>query len=311
MNATDKSFHAIIQKLHIYGLFNLYSSMAFSIFGTITNLIAIFIFTRKPFLKQTLSLYLIFVCIFDTMSLLSIWIKYKLHLQHPSSNPQHNLTICRIMFFIRYSTMQISSWLLVLASLDRMISVIWLSFTLRKKKWFQLLLIGLVICFFGAFNIRFLLTNKHKLIDGRMGCSMMKKYLLVHAIVTSFVFAIIPFVLMIVSSIVILHKVFKSKKASNAVTNNNSVIQRVKIIIGANIFFLLTNAPLCVIIIASNVYYSRYKSRKDPFEPYYAVAYTLSLIHKSCSIFVYTAANNLFKSEIVKFFKCTTSLRRR
>jgi hypothetical protein len=123
-------------------------------FGLVGNLFILLIFLKKSKRFTSNGLCFSALAISDSLALIFMLMRSMLNLQIIS-----NVTAaCKIIKFIYHATLQISSWCLVLLTLDRLIAVLFVfKYNNWCKKWHSLkLLIGLVLTIL-LFNLHFLI----------------------------------------------------------------------------------------------------------------------------------------------------------
>ncbi|CAF1257485.1 unnamed protein product [Didymodactylos carnosus] len=135
-------------------------SLLLTIFGTIGNLLSLFIFLKSKILrKYSTCKFLIALAIIDTLSLYwwNLQRFYKVYFGFTYN--KLSVASCRISMFMAYSTLEISSWLLVLMSLDRFLNIKFACYRQRisfNPKMVRNLILTTISCF--------ILINCHHLI---------------------------------------------------------------------------------------------------------------------------------------------------
>ncbi|CAF1173174.1 unnamed protein product [Rotaria sordida] len=128
------------------------------IIGTIGNILTIIILLRPMLRKYTTMRYLIAVATADLCSLYS-WnlnLFYK-HLVNPYQNDLEDLSIisCRIISFIAFVSLELSSWFLTLVSVDRCLSIHFLFWPRKMGRANYAVFIILTV------TVTIILTNSH------------------------------------------------------------------------------------------------------------------------------------------------------
>jgi hypothetical protein len=141
MNQTDENENKIILRVINY----LY--LVIVIVGTLANILAFLLFSRKKFQKTVFSTYFRALLVVDTIQLdylaLSkfIFFEYDIHFR------DLNIILCRLTMPLAYSLPSASAYITAVISFDR-----WLSITkptvllIRKKKNFKLMFACLSFC---------------------------------------------------------------------------------------------------------------------------------------------------------------------
>ena len=187
-----------------------YFSPPLAIGGTIGNVLTLSVFCRKRFMKKSVTMYLIFLTIADTI-LLDVDLSYRwLKVVTDFDMKLISDASCKLHSFGIYLLHQLTSWMIVLATVDR-------SFTLFYPWWARdifshvcsAVLIGVTCLLVVIFNVHFLLTQELFLVYHKQtGASMMtcSTYLqrhrwFVHSIwpwIDLSIFAFVPFTVVII-----------------------------------------------------------------------------------------------------------------
>lgn len=135
------------------------------IIGTICNLTSFFIMLKKNIRKYSCMRYLCILCLTDTIVLyqwnLNTFFKYNLSVP-PGYKDLEEISLfwCRWISYLAFSSLQLSSWLLSMVSLDRLMIVylpMWKSF-INKKNRVNILIFFIVVTIF-SLNMHLLFLN--------------------------------------------------------------------------------------------------------------------------------------------------------
>lgn len=134
------------------------------IFGTIGNLVACYVLTRKKLRSQSTMIYFASLTIIDTMSLyqwnFNLFFKYQLNAQDQNLENQ-SMFLCVYISYMAHFCMQTSAWILAIISIDRyhiVTSSRWKQKYSRNTK-FTLCVVGTLVGVIGAINFPVALTN--------------------------------------------------------------------------------------------------------------------------------------------------------
>ena len=123
----------------ITGLVINYLYLAVSLVGTLSNILAFIVFSRKKFENTVFATYFRALLVIDTIGLLYLTIGKFLHFEFNINLRDLNIVLCRITMPIAYSIPSISAYLTAIISFDRWLSIAKPSvLPIRKKKKFQL-----------------------------------------------------------------------------------------------------------------------------------------------------------------------------
>ncbi|CAF1535157.1 unnamed protein product [Didymodactylos carnosus] len=124
------------------------------VFGTISNLLSVTILATKESRKSSTNIYLIFLCIVDTLSLYQWNLDYAVAEFTGLQISQRSLFLCKSIEFLGNYTFHASASLLTMVSVDRAL-LLW---SLQYKRKIAKPEIALIICIF-IFVILFILNG--------------------------------------------------------------------------------------------------------------------------------------------------------
>ncbi|CAF1301638.1 unnamed protein product [Adineta ricciae] len=140
---------------------NRYIPLVFLVLGTIGNVLNILVFTRAALRKNPCSLYFISGSIVNFFSLYIGLITPFLGLYNLDPT-QFNPILCKLRFYLRYSTITLSTWFILLACIDRYLSTSarvhirdWSSLRMAKR----LILLSTLIAFIFPYTQTFYCYN--------------------------------------------------------------------------------------------------------------------------------------------------------
>lgn len=222
------------------------------VFGLIGNWLAFFVFSVKKFQSTIFSTYFRFLCLFDSLFLATAQISnilasFNIDLYNISS------ISCKIIMYLTYCEAAISIWTMAIISLDRMFSIVFPSrFQFRKKSVYQIIII-IGMLFYNLlywspilfiYNINYNQNETNKTIDvndQRKECKSSTNLLHYIDLVNT---TIVPFFIMILSTLITLREVFRSRKKSslNTCTKTRDIKFAITSI-SLNVLFLTFNLP--------------------------------------------------------------------
>ena len=189
----------------------------------------------------------------------------------------YNLTIldvsaCKIIIFARRSIRQISSWIEVLITFDRLIYINFSArFKLNQNKIFLLEIIALIIiilCVIGIENFFYYIKANQTVIslDANytqnitrldLACTASKDILLASDLVAIILRTFLPITLMVILNVILVKSVI-SVKSKMVISNSNNKstrnqLQFTFVVIAMDAYFLILNLPVSVIYILRNV----------------------------------------------------------
>ncbi|CAF0719943.1 unnamed protein product [Brachionus calyciflorus] len=205
------------------------------VFGTISNSITFIVLTRPRLRRSSTFFYLSCLSIIDLVLLYTFCINLIFYYHFNIDLQDTNLIFCKIYSFLIYFLPQLSAWTCVAVSLDRVIGVIFSvkgRYASAARKWntprkaFQVIFVIFLLLF--LLNIQFFFyPNGSEFIDPEIKekdvnliyCSLenhpnldSRKFYEIWVYLDLSMNVLIPFGIMIISSVIIVYGIFKSTK---------------------------------------------------------------------------------------------------
>ena len=278
------------------------------IMGSIGNVFSFIIFSRDKFRKTSFSLYFRVLAFSDSFTLLYIIndipnVLYGQDLQNRSH------FWCKTFRYWLYAIAPVSGWLLVVISLDRMLSIIRPNkFLFLKKKQTQ----ATICCLTLAYNLIFYIPlivfkdyqaqenlNSSNLTEIVYECVDLEEQNIVNwlDLLNS---TILPFLIMVLCTSVTVRRLFKSRSKTTAEAKPNTKLKQrdTKFAItsvGLNLFFFIFNLPVCVyMVLASFIFFDDVDSKLI----FCAVLITYYL-NFGVVFYVNILTNSIFRNELL------------
>ncbi|RNA08025.1 FMRFamide receptor-like [Brachionus plicatilis] len=283
-------------------------------FGSISNIITVFIYQQKPFKNTSIRFYYSILAITDTLALVIGSVKFFLMATNLIGILTFSSLGCKFFITSVYILSEYSAWVLVITSIDRLISILnYPSFIFLKTKKFRYsssLILFFVIFLFNYPSFIYLqITIEQVNINNRTKeiyytCELDSESYYTNELrdfIDLLMFALLPFLFMIIANGLISYKIIKSKnkfrrKASLAQPKKRKKEYQLAItIIGMNFLFLILNLPICVIQIMRNLGETDY-SLDVNYNIAYTIANILTYINFSSSLYINLLFNHIFKS---------------
>ena len=270
--------------------------------GIIGNVMSIIVFSRKTFRNNSISTYCIALAMVEFFTLVQLitdvyYLAYKKYL------PNESDTFCKLLFSIGTYLGSIQPWILVAFSVDKLLSMRTRSIDLLKKKWFQWSIVAAIVLLHLAIYISIpIFIRIREIYPGYFNCdySSISFYNINMIINIPDVFTI-PIIIMMVSSILTIRKLFKSRNSVEKIgkLTKERKSRDHKYAITSMIF----NAMFIVFKVPSIIFFTLFA-----FYSYYDVYfYTISLflhyLNMSLSFFVHFMTNSLFRREFLSLFR--------
>ena len=270
--------------------------------GTIGNVLAAIIMLRPRFRKLSASVYLLFLAFADTGCLL---LNHKVQYWMMKGTGVSLFSVpwlCRIYLWLTLSVPFVSSWLVVLVSLERVFIVcrplhakVWCT---RKTAWRASL--GLVLVM--------LLGNTYVFALGKPGVCVVKPNAVYVITVTAIVmFSCLPFVIILISNAIIVYQLVRqkryiSKRLSTTVSPQGDTQRLTTMLLANSCVFLILTLPY-------NTMLSYKQLGGRPVLWVVAIAEYLLCLNHACNFLLYTITGSLYRQELTDMC-CGYRLRR-
>ena len=278
----------------------IFVSSFYIIVGYFGNIVTIIIFRQKEFQKQSISVY--FICASIINLVLITYLPWTLvpNLWTISS------IACKIFFEIQISVIEIQSWILAIFSFDRLIMVmVPYKLLFRKKLKFQLatviiISIILIVAFFPYLYFYDIEQNSQNITMCLLSPASPSWVWFYGKLNYTLLRAIIPFSIMIISSILIFWKVFNNKRKLRGVDASfQKEYQMAICLILVDIFFLLARLP--------NSVYSLLYKQEDGSIIYTKFCAIFSIIGTGHSVFefiIFICFNKVYRNLFLSCILC-------
>ena len=266
--------------------------------GIIGNILSILVFSRKTFRNNSISTYCIALSIVECLNLIQLAndiysVSYTINL------PDVSDSLCKFTFSNSIFIASIHPCILVAFSVDKLLSMRTRSIAMLKKKWFQWSLVAAIVLLNTALYIYIpILIKLGEIFPGYFICDLSTigffQIFMIEYIVES---CFIPFIIMIVSSILTIRLLIKSRNSVERIgsLNKERKTRDTKYAISSltfNFTFIALKMPSAIFYTLSAYisYYNLY---------YYKSSLLLYYLNMSISFFVHFMSNSLFRRELL------------
>lgn len=270
------------------------------VLGIVGNFSILISYFQSSLRKLSVSIYMRGMAIFYMFELIR-WLLY--NRLHP--NYDHSNVTCKLLIYLLYIFVPIGIWFEVVASFDRLLSIIYpMRFYFLRKTWFQILMVILIIVYNLAFYFRVFFDFSLQTI----ALSNLKVSVYCDTTNNSITFAdfinitVLPFVLMMFSSIAIFVGVVQAQKQirfkklnQKSMIRNRRNIKFGITIISLNFLFLFMVLPLNLVNlfrIHGLIGYYVHIILNLVYQLYFAMNFVIQLL-----------VNNIVRKEFVKCMK--------
>ena len=285
-----------------------YFNIVSSSIGIPCNIISIFIFARLMRIKTNMGFLFIWQCSVDLLMLLLYLFLFRSTSTFGINIYGINNFDCKFLNVLRRFILHASSWIAVLTTFDRFTFVVYGHegrFRILKKKRYLTCIIFVIFAFILILDIPsfFFYINKVGICKADFSAKLSSE------ILSILMRELIPFLIIVIFNIIIVIKIYKSKKipVSNQTeheSQNEVHVQFTRAVIPFDVFFLIVNFPLFVYYIFYGINgYSGAFDKNALFYAKYLVANAVlsdtSFYQQTISFFIYLAFNRLFRHELL------------
>lgn len=212
-------------------------------------------------------------------------------------------TWCKLWSFFRNYLLHISSWTLVLTTVDRFLFVVFekrIKFIKDKR-----ILTAIVLIMFTLIAVADIGNFFYYLSDEKscLGNSAVKKS---STIISSLLYFYIPMGLMVLLNSVTVYKMVKNLRIMNRQASLSKRERRFTVfVLVYDVLFFLSKAPLSIFFI---IYYINIDSAEFEFKQLLKlvlnIVFNISCFNQICSFFISLTFNKAFRREFFRFVKC-------
>lgn len=276
--------------------------------GIVFNLITILIFNRKKFSKNTMGFYYSIVALIDILSLIMLFLFF-FGISIDSDFVSISNISCKMINYWTRVFNQLSSWINVLITVDRLICIKYSNnrFVFLKNKFILSLILlcnFILLCILNIPNLFYNLApqssqNTTATEQTVFKCVAPASLATIRDICANISKLFLPFILMIISNIWLIRILVYSKKKVKLESRMKKESQFAFSLIAINIFFMLSLTPITVATILINIFQNQPTSRI-----FYAMTLTIfittyiSAFYYAMAFFVHLKFNKLFFREV-------------
>ncbi|XP_060588418.1 C-C chemokine receptor type 1-like [Ruditapes philippinarum] len=295
-------------------------------FGIIGNILTVIVIKRLGFRKQPTLTFLLCLAISDIfvlcIGLPRYWILYVFQFDLRTASNAN----CKLYYFFIYMTMQLSSWILVGVTVERLIKV-YFPMKYRRLFSYKTIIIALFVTLFILIlvNGHFFFTNGiNDYTEGECGSLNPDIQYFDDNVFTFIDFSIlsaVPFFIMCVCNILLI-KVLKKTQTRRVSMMHRSVYQRTtrfsvkmtKMLVACTLYFLIATTPISIYFILDTYLLPVYEEEHNcvaisRMDLAWSITYILQYSNSSINFYLYTATNERFYKELKAFLRCRRSLR--
>ena len=273
--------------------------------GLVGNLLTTIVFLRKTFRNNSISTYCTALAIADSLSIVQL-INSVFYFQYNAYLMDLNDVFCKISSYVTVLVSAIPPFIMVAFSIDKILSMRTKTIDIIKKKWFQWSVVaGIVLFHVGLYMYHPIFVKRLEYFNVYFCDISSIGFVEIHIILLIFETCLIPFVILMVTSILTIRLLLKSR---NSIERNGKLtIERKsrdrKYAISSvtlNIIFIVLKLPLAMFFFLYSFlnYYDDY---------FYNIANFLFYLNTSLGFIIHILTNSLFRREFLALFRSVKS----
>ena len=270
--------------------------------GFIGNIISIIVFSRKTFRNNSISTYCISLAIADFLAIFQL-INIVYYFPYNAYLVDLNETFCKIADESVVLVSGIPPFIMIAFSVDKLLSMRTSPIAVLKKKWFQWSVVAGIVLFHIALYMYFpILLKRTELFPGYFFCDVSTiGFLTIHMILIILDTCLIPFVILMITTILTIRLLLKSsntiQRMGNLTKERKSRDRKYAITsVTLNINLIVLKLPLTIFYILFSLY--------SYYDLYYLnIASLLFYLNTSLGFFIHFVTNSLFRREFLILFR--------
>ena len=281
----------------------LYFAPVLLLAGTLGNILSFVVFLRPALKPSATSFYFRMLAVADTLALnFGLWPNWLRDAFGIHVYPMNDAA-CRIQTYLRYTLSDCASWVLVIMSIHRAVVVQWPHQTRHLFNRFRVRAsVLLLVVVLGALNIPAIWINTSNDDPTGYPCTV-TNIVLAYSVwpwIDLTLYCLLPFVIMITSSVVIIRVVYRSQALStrgsvSSIRQDKVTALTITLLVVTFVYLLLT-APFALYAITV---YEFHTTIKVNFELFYIVASFLRYINNSINFLLYCLSAETFRTELL------------
>jgi hypothetical protein len=272
--------------------------------GLVGNILTFAIFSRKAFQKNSISTYCRALAVAECMLLLQLYTDVYMML-YKAAPLNTSDVMCKIVMYISVQMSAIPAWILVAFSVDKTLSMSRRQIPILKKKWFQWSVVASIVLFNLLLYVAIPITIKlqqYSTFANILYCDFATlSYFMVFIFVDLFETALIPFAIMMATSIITIRILYKSRKSLERVgkADKERKSRDTKYAVSSIVYNLL----YVTLKLPNLVWYIMYGMRIPTSSYFLTITYFLFLLNLSLTFFINFASNSIFRKEFYSMFR--------
>ena len=275
--------------------------LAINLMTIVGSILSFIVFSRKAFQKSSIRIYCRALAIFDLYVIFNLSVDVYSQISGVQLIAS-NSYVCKVSYFLTDSFTSVQGWILVVFSVDQLIDVSMTKrFAFYKKHWFQYaLIIGVFIFHCGLYSQVFVLVTNLGIKIGNTVSYSCDTLSLALPIVYFIECSLLPFIILLISSSLILRILIRSRRRTGLGTSNSdsSFTRRIRDLkfafnsVVLNAIFIIFTTPLVV----------RLFFPKTDFVTGYYINNILSLffyLNYALHFWVHLSFNSIFRNEFL------------
>jgi hypothetical protein len=187
--------------------------LAINFLTIVGSILSFIVFSRKAFQKSSIRIYCRMLAIFDLYVIFNLIVGIYSQITYQGVQLiAYNSYLCKVSYYITYAFSSVPGWILVVFSIDQLIDVSMTKrFAFFKMKWFQIaIVLGIFIIHCALYSQVFVLVTNQVTIIGKVVAYSCDALSLAVPIIYLIESSLVPFLIMIITSSLILRILIRS-----------------------------------------------------------------------------------------------------
>ena len=285
-------------------------SLVLSMVGLLANMLVIVVIVGSSLRHSVFMMLLIVLAVADSLALLSTDLLQPGVFGHIFAQP---LLPCHVLVFIVQSSGTMSSWIVVLISIERYIAInyplkVHIYFSM-KRSCLMILCLGVSICVVKVYRLVYVSITVRYDIPICMLTTPNETRNFIFSILDGLLYCLIPFCLITILNMMILKKMSSKKafRARSQVQSRSSTHRDrslVPMMLAVSLVFAVTTFPFALLLIASVI--MKLNSIKWNENNNRVIMFAIGLLNLNhiLNFFFYCITGSVFRSAFLSLFKC-------
>lgn len=286
-----------------------YAGYPLFVVGTLANIVCIFVLIRPRMRATNIGFYLLALSVNDIfvldVSLMDKWLRHS----HGIQPRLINLFLCKLLPFLDKFFLQMSSWIVVVVSMERLVAVCIPIRYRNAKKWYRPFVLLIIIIVIAAVNVPILYFYE---LGTKCATSAPKSYIQPKYVIFYLLYWAFPLLCLLISSTVIVCKLQSNKFVEESTEKSQRQSKKklgnkesVYLILFINFMFIACISPfaICGILITVLDQDKLSITTVQSIWAAYVISHVFSYLNNAINFVPYMMTSSVFRKELKALFR--------